>query len=110
MDNIFNLIPILVFETHVRSEAKSFSVKALFKKKFCCTFFHQSRVWTSFLLTCRYLSYTYICQLLKDPHGSFLQLKAPKQQILLTSSQAIIFSVKSQKNKTFCTFLHQCQV
>ena len=36
----------------------------------------------------------YICELLKDPHpkdGSLLQYKAPKHQILLTSSQAILF-------------------
>ena len=45
----------------------------------------------------------------KDPHGSLLQFKAPKQQISLTSSSYIIFPETTKKN-FFRTFLHQCRV
>ena len=32
----------------------------------------------------------YICEMSNDPHGSLLQFKAPKHQISLTSSRAIL--------------------
>ena len=50
-----------------------------------------------FLFTYLQVFKPYICELSKDPHGSLLQFKSPKHQIFLTSSRAILFSVKPLK-------------
>ena len=117
-----------------RSQAIQFSMKPPFKKKVFLHMFSSKSSQDFFFPNCRYI----ICWLSKDSHGSQLLFKAPtnlncrclsytyvscrkihtvlccnlapKHQIQLTHSRAILFSVKPLEKRLFCKFFHQRRV